>query len=183
MCLLRPSTTASLAFDADDGTVGLLWQTSFIDPANGVTTVPSSDALTEQVLPEIGITGTPVIDRNTRTLYVIAKTREIRQGGVHYVQRLHALDITTGAEKFGSPAVIADTILAADSSFVYVSGPRSAGTGAGNVNGGFFFNALRQFNVSGLLLLNGVVYAAFGSYGDNSPDNGWLMGTMRKPWR
>src|SRR5262245_5468949 len=93
------------AFDADNpsagtGPEGSLWKRSFLDPAMGITSVPSPSVVSNSdIVPEIGITGTPVIDGNTNTLYVIAKTLETRGGVGHYVQKLHALDITTGAER------------------------------------------------------------------------------------
>ena len=81
------------AFDADTSSCEVLWQASFIDSAASVTTVPASDLGQQQdIVPEIGITGTPVIDPATATLYVVAKTKE---NGV-YVQRLHALDLDNG---------------------------------------------------------------------------------------
>jgi len=94
------------AFDAD-GNQGInrqpLWQRSFIDPARGITTVASqADTNCSDLVPEVGITGTPVIDAQTGTMYVVVRTKENGK----FFQRLHAVDVTTGREKFGGPAVI-----------------------------------------------------------------------------
>ena len=165
------------AFDANGIAPGLLWHRSVLDPAHGVTTVPSGDVWSDDISPEIGIMSTPVIDATSGTLYAVAKTKEVRvDGSVHYVQRLHALDIATGAEKLAGPATIADTILAADGSYTYAIGPAGIGVGYDSANGGIFFNALTQVNRPGLLLLNGVVYSAWGSHGDNDPYHGWMIG-------
>ena len=114
------------AFDADDVDAGdtPLWHVSFIDPGADVTTVSYQDVNSTDIAPEIGVTGTPVIDPVSGTLYVVAKTKD--QG--NFVQRLHALDLATGAERLGSPVVIAASI---------------PGTGDGNVNGIVSFDALR----------------------------------------
>ena len=84
------------AFDADAGTQ--LWKISTL--GSGETT---SDARgCDQVTPEIGITATPVIDRTAGShgvIYVVAMSKS----GSTYFQRLHALDVTTGAEMFGGP--------------------------------------------------------------------------------
>ena len=84
------------AFDADGLTTTPLWHTTFLK--SGVTSVPCG-SLCNDIPTEFGVTGTPVIDPTSNTLYVVAYTQE----GTNYVQRLHALDITTGAEKFGGP--------------------------------------------------------------------------------
>jgi len=138
------------AFDADANPCQLLWTASMLDPthgaAAGATTVPAADTgETGDLIPEIGITSTPVIDPATNTMYLVAKTKE---PGPVYVQRLHALDITSGAEKFGGPATIV-------------------------ANG---FDPLTQLQRPGLLLNNGTVYVAFGSHGDSNTYHGWVMG-------
>jgi hypothetical protein len=151
------------AFDADDLNPAPLWQTSFIDPTNGITTVPRADVEGpgSNITPEVGITPTPVIDPTRNALYAIARTKEVVGGVTSYVQRLHALDITTGAELPNSPVVIAATV---------------NGTGSGGRNGQVAFDPLRENPRAGLLLLNGVVYVTWGSLGDIPPYHGWLLG-------
>lgn len=109
----------------------------------------------------MGIVGTPVIDTTTNTMYVVARSVDTTAGNEIFNQYLHALDITTGAEKTNSPVLITASV---------------SGTGAGSVNGVVSFNALHQNQRSGLLLLNGVVYIAWSSHCDWGPYHGWLMG-------
>jgi hypothetical protein len=158
------------AFDANGG--GLLWQTSFIDPANGITSVPAVELGSVSITPEVGITGTPVIDNSTDTLYVVAKTKEVRADGIHYVQRLHALDITSGQETGGGSFTIGDTMFR-NRNENDLSVP---GTGIGSVNGVVTFNARTQLQRTGLVLTGGLVYAAWASAGDKDPYHGWLVG-------
>ena len=69
------------ALDANNPTAGprhngVLWQDSFIDPANGITPVPAQDVENNGVGPMYGITATPVIDRATKTIYVVSQEKE-----------------------------------------------------------------------------------------------------------
>lgn len=151
------------AFDADVLGRAPLWHASFIDPAAGITTVPCGDTgECGDITPEIGITGTPVIDPATGTLYVVAKTKEVSGSTTKYLQRLHALDIATGAEKLGGPVVLQASV---------------PGSGAGTDGTGHVpFLPLRQLQRPALLLANGIVYIGFGSHGDVQPYHGWLLG-------
>lgn len=144
------------AFDADTNAgdnANPLWKTTFINPQAGITTLASADIGFGEIVPEVGITGTPVIDATTGTLYVVAQTKE---NGRH-VHRLHALDVATGQEK--------------RSVEIQATVPGSA-DGESMVS----FDPSVQLQRPGLLLLNGVVYAAWGSYGDLFVFHGWLMG-------
>jgi len=160
------------AIDADTGAV--LWKDSFIDPAAGVTTIPFDDPANGNFA-EIGISGDPVIDPNTGTLYLVARTEEVVDGVSHYVQRLHAIDITSGAEKFGGPVVIADTSFDG-TYYTYNSGPSVAGNGDGSSNGVVTFNAMRQNQRVALTEANGNIYVGWASVGDVGPYQGWILG-------
>ena len=164
------------ALDGANGNV--LWHVSFLTHglpgATSITTVPSGNVNSTDITPEIGITGTPVIDLSTKTLYVVAKTKEIVGGVAHYVQRLHAIDCLTGTEKFGGPAVIGDTTFVngryTNATSIFVNG-----TGAGNDgHGHVFFNALRENQRAALSLVGGRLYVSWASHGDNGPYHGWI---------
>ena len=92
------------AFEADGNTTAPFWKRSFINPSAGITTIAKpANAL---IAPEISISSTPVIDTSTGTLYVAVSTSE--NGSI--VHRLHALSLTSGAEKFGGPIKIQGSV-------------------------------------------------------------------------
>ncbi len=143
------------AFEADGRVTAPFWKRSFINPSAGITTIAKpANAL---IAPEISISSTPVIDPSTSTLYVSVSTSE--HGSI--VHRLHALSLTTGAEKFGGPITIQGSV---------------PGTYPGvAVNGRVPFVPKQHLQRPALLLLNGNVYIAYGSNGDQLPYNGWLF--------
>src|SRR5579863_1702946 len=116
------------AFDADANPCQQLWHVNLLDAAHGGTAgetpVLWSDVGSgyKDIYPEIGVTGTPVIDPATGTLYVISKSET--SGPVLY-QRLHAIDVTTGSEKFSAPKNISASV---------------AGSGDGSSGGVLAFN-------------------------------------------
>lgn len=153
------------AFDADSNggaNASPLWQVTLLDNAHGVpsgvtaTTVPNGDVSTGDIVPEIGITGTPVIDLSTNTIYVVGKTKENN----NYIQRLHALDITTGLEKLSGPVTLAGQV---------------SGSGNGSSGGVLNFDPKWENNRPGSLLLNGILYLGFAAHGDNGPWHGWIL--------
>ena len=152
------------AFDADSNTgtnAGLLWHASLIDTAHGAaagaTTVniqQDLDSGCTDLVPQVGITSTPVIDPSSGTMYVEAKSKE----NGNYIHRLHAIDITTGAEKSPGPVQITATV---------------PGTGDGGTT--VTLDGLHHLNRPGLLLLNGSIYLAYASHCDDWPYHGWLF--------
>jgi hypothetical protein len=147
------------AFDGDDPLANTpLWRVNLGTP------VPSQDVCHVSPMPqdgcqgqywgdvgaEVGITGTPVIDSTSNTLYVVAKTKDVSNSTWHFY--LHALDLLSGEDKFAGP--------------VEITVPSSAPVQ---------FVQLNQLQRPGLLLVNGTVYVMFGSVGDFNVWHGWAM--------
>ena len=145
------------AFDADATNAVVYWQRSFIDPTDNITPVPTGD-VGSTIFPQIGITGAPVIDLKNQVMYFVVYTKENGQ----YFHRLHAVDITTGQDKNGGVAVIQGSV------------PGTSDWNTDN-DGNIVFTSQYQLQRPGLLLLNGVVFIAFGSHGDNPPYHGWIF--------
>jgi hypothetical protein len=142
------------AFEADGG--AQLWKISVL----GANETTSGDHFCSQITPEIGITSTPVIDRHygvDGAIFVVAMSQDT-SGNYH--QRLHALDLATGAELSGSPTEIQATY---------------PGTGAFSSNGLQTFNPGSYAERVGLLLMNGTIYLGWTSHCDQTPYTGWLM--------
>jgi Putative Ig domain len=151
------------AFDADASPCSTLWQVNLVDAAHGGTTgevAVDGSYLTvgnQDIWPEVGVTGTPVIDLTTNTLYVVSKS--FVPSGPSFYQRLHAIDLTTGNEKFSGPTTIAGTY-----------------PGSGDGGSTTTFLPRMQNQRSGLVLANGTVYIAWASHEDITPYYGWVMG-------
>jgi len=151
------------AFDADSNAgsnAAPLWQVSFLrSGVTNVTAVSTNILGCGDLVPEIGITSTPVIDPATGALYVEAKTQEVAYGVTNFFHHLHALNLTNGAEMLGGPAVIQAAV---------------PGTGDGGTN--VSFDPLYQMNRPGLLLNQGVIYLTFASHCDLGTFHGWVLG-------
>ncbi len=160
-------------------TLTQLWQRSFINPTAGITSVPQPEVISGDIVPEIGITGAPVIDPATNVLYLVAKTKEVRGDGTHYVQKIYAIDLTssTGADKI-APYTIGDThgsaTFANETTAIMVPGQGAETSGGANPM--VPFSALKENQRPSLQLLNGRVYVGWASHGDNGPYHGWVVG-------
>ena len=164
------------AFDADASPCITLWHANLLDTSHGgaagETSVPSgtSNSLVGSgfgdIMPEVGVTGTPVIDTSTSAIYVVSKSAVSNALPVR--QRLHALSLTSGSEKTGSPVNIDGTISV-------------TGTGDGSVSGKVAFDPRNEHQRPGLALVNGVVYVSWASHEDHDPYHGWVIGFNTSP--
>ena len=147
------------AFDADSvngNTSAFLWKASML--GSGETS--SDDRGCGQVTPEIGVTATPVIDRTRGAhgaIYVVAMSKD---ASGNYFHRLHALDLTTGAELFGGPMLVDATY---------------PGTGDNSSNGSVVFEARQYKERPGLLQIGGTIYTTWSSHCDARPYTSWVM--------
>lgn len=147
------------AFDADSDAgadTQPLWKVSLL----GAGEVPSDDRGCSQITPTIGITATPVIDPGTNTMYVVAMSKLVSGSTTTYIQRIHAINITTGQDQI--PPVV-----------VQASVP---GSGANSVNGMVSFIPANYAERAALTLVNGTVYTTWTSHCDENVYNGWIIG-------
>jgi hypothetical protein len=149
------------AFDADTNggsSGGLFWQVN-LGPSAATPTPDFGNRYGgfKEISPEVGITGTPVIDLASQTLYLDAFTHE----GSNYLHRIHALDIATGAERPFSPVVVSADV---------------PGNGVGGSNGLVVFNPEQQLQRSALTLASGILYVIYTGYADSNPYHGWILG-------
>jgi hypothetical protein len=160
-------------FDADVNPCVTYWQANLLDTLHGGTLGEAPVTWNDvghcygDIYPEVGVTGTPVIDTTTMTIYVVsASESNAKNSGScigtsgHFYHRLHALDLATGSEKYNAPVTIAASV---------------PGTGNGSVNGMVSFNSQHHHNRSGLAEAGGKIYVAFAAHEDAGPYHGWLI--------
>jgi hypothetical protein len=155
------------AFDADSSADTPLYALDIASlvPGEFPTCVDDAIGFNDNIIGNIGVESTPVIDLSTSTIYVVARTETSDSGACHgsnpaYIQRLHALDMTTFEEKPGSPVVIGGSV---------------PGNGSGSSGGMITFDARIADQRSSLALSNGRVFIAWSSHSDQFPYHGWVM--------
>jgi hypothetical protein len=153
------------AFDADANPCVQYWQVNLLDAVHGgsasETPVPWQNVGVGDgdIQPEVGVTGTPVIDPSSSTIYLVSKSEDTSAST--FYQRLHALDLATGNEKFSAPELIEASV---------------AGIGDGSSGGMVSFDPKNQNQRSGLALAGGIVYVSWAAHEDKKPYHGWLIG-------
>jgi len=148
------------AFDADAASTEPLWQVSFLDAQKNISPVSARDVFCPFIQPDIGITSTPVIDLPSKTLYALARTKEAPKEKWVFRQKLHALDLATGTEKFGGPVTIRASFQGDKSLFS---------------KGVTEFDPQRENQRAALLLVNNNVFVTWASSCDVGPYYGWVM--------
>jgi uncharacterized protein (TIGR03437 family) len=142
------------AFDADAASLGsVLWQVNLGTP------VPATVLFGQygDIQNEVGILSTGVIDLQRSVMYVVA---DVYEGG-NPAFYLHALDLSTGAERLNGPMKMTASV-----------------TGSGSAvlaNGTIPLDPMQHIQRPGLLLANNAVYVGFGSHGDQFPYHGWIL--------
>jgi hypothetical protein len=165
-------------FDADTKPCVTYWHANLLDTLHGGTAGEAPVTWNDvgycygDIYPEIGITGTPVIDSTTNTIYVVsASESNARNSGScigasgNFYHRLHALDVFTGSEKYNAPVTISTSV---------------PGTGDGSVNGMISFSSQLHHNRSGLAEVGGRIYVMFAAHEDATPYHGWVMAYQAK---
>ena len=169
MVLVATEHDSIYAFDADSNTGtngGLLWKTNL-----GVSALCANQSVFgarycgtcyPDIIPEVGVTGTPVIDPATGTIYLDVFTREVVAGvSTNFYHRIHALNITNGMERSYSPVVVNATV---------------PGVGTDSSNGVMTFNAKQCNERPALTLAGGILFVAYAGYADTDPYHGWVIG-------
>jgi hypothetical protein len=160
-------------FDADANPCRMFWHVNLLDTLHGGTAGEGPVTWNDvgycygDIYPEIGVTGTPVIDATTNTIYVVSASESNAQDSGtcigatgNFYHRLHALDVSTGSEKYNAPVTIAASV---------------PGTGDGSVNGMVPFSSQLHHNRSGLAEAGGKIYVAFAAHEDATPYHGWVI--------
>ena len=160
-------------FDADANPCVTYWHANLLDTLHGGTSgetpVNWSDVgnCYGDIYPEVGVTGTPVLDNSTKTIYLVSasESNPTNSGNCSgtsgtFFHRLHALDLGSGSEKFNAPVTIAASV---------------PGTGDGSINGVVYFNSQLHHNRSGLAEYGGKIYVAFAAHEDARPYHGWVI--------
>lgn len=150
------------AFDADDADPAPLWHVNYTDPDHGVTPVPTADLgggmcpKYKDISHQVGITSTPAIDASSGTMYFVARTKESGS----YVQRLHAIDVRTGAPRAGSPVIIQAS---------------AAGTGVASQGGIVKLDPKLNNQRMAVTLVDKSIYLGFASHCDTGAYHGWVL--------
>ena len=157
--VLYVATENDSLYAIDAATGHVLWKQHYADASQGYSPLSNTDVNCSFIAPSIGITGTPVVDRTTDTMYFVTDEKRVAGQSTTFHQFLHAVDVTTGLDRSGSPIDIQAS--------AREIGPRLV-----------TFDPHWQMQRPGLLLRNGVVYIGFGSYCDlhRSTVHGWVLG-------
>ena len=152
LVIVATATDQVIAYD--DRTYAIVWARDFTNRSAGVTQQSWTDTECYDVNPDVGIVGTPVIDRAEDRLYVVVPTDE---NGVSHL-RIHAISLQNGGDAVGPQEVSASVMLAGN-------------TGVASTS------ARWNFNRGALLEANGNIYVALGSHCDfhNRDTHGWVL--------